>query len=110
MKYGDKVVDFGNELTPRMTEKIPEIRYKHEGGVLYTLVMTGKLKHVWRPEPIYSFPLQLATTFTVSMRINLFLSFTVSVSFWFFICRQLLLIGRRFHVDIGRSVVVAGKK
>ncbi|OAD51926.1 Phosphatidylethanolamine-binding protein like protein F40A3.3, partial [Eufriesea mexicana] len=40
VKYGDKVVDFGNELTPTMTQKIPEIRYKHEGGVLYTLVMT----------------------------------------------------------------------
>ncbi|XP_076631635.1 protein D2 [Colletes latitarsis] len=40
VKYGDKVVDFGNELTPSDTQQIPEIHYKHEGGVLYTLVMT----------------------------------------------------------------------
>lgn len=43
MKYGDKSVDLGNELTPTETRQIPEIHYKHEGGVLYTLVMTGKL-------------------------------------------------------------------
>lgn len=41
VKYGDKVVDFGTELTPTETHEIPEIHYKHEGGVLYTLVMTG---------------------------------------------------------------------
>ncbi|XP_033344378.1 protein D2-like [Bombus vosnesenskii] len=40
VKYGDKVIDFGNELTPTETQTIPEIHYKHEGGVLYTLVMT----------------------------------------------------------------------
>ncbi|CAL7938127.1 unnamed protein product [Xylocopa violacea] len=40
VKYGDKVVDFGNEFTPPETQQIPEIHYKHEGGVLYTLVMT----------------------------------------------------------------------
>lgn len=43
MKYGNKSVDLGNELTPTETRQIPEIHYKHEGGVLYTLVMTGKL-------------------------------------------------------------------
>lgn len=42
VKYGDKVVDLGNELTPTETQQVPEIHYKHEGGVLYTLVMTGK--------------------------------------------------------------------
>ncbi|GAB1860336.1 OV-16 antigen [Camponotus japonicus] len=40
VKYGDKVVDLGTELTPTETHEIPEIHYKHEGGVLYTLVMT----------------------------------------------------------------------
>ncbi|XP_076242150.1 protein D2 [Calliopsis andreniformis] len=40
VKYGDKALEFGNELTPTETHKIPEIHYKHEGGVLYTLVMT----------------------------------------------------------------------
>lgn len=40
VKYGDKVVDLGNELTPTGTQQIPEIHYKHEGGVLYTLVLT----------------------------------------------------------------------
>lgn len=44
VKYGSKAVEFGNELTPTETQKIPEIHYKHEGGVLYTLVMTGKPK------------------------------------------------------------------
>lgn len=43
MKYGNKTVDLGNELTPTETQQIPEIHYKHKGGVLYTLVMTGKL-------------------------------------------------------------------
>lgn len=42
VKYGDKVIDFGTELTPTEAHEIPEIHYKHEGGVLYTLVMTGK--------------------------------------------------------------------
>lgn len=42
VKYGDKIVDLGNELTPTETQQIPEIHYKYEGGVLYTLVMTGK--------------------------------------------------------------------
>lgn len=36
------MIDFGNELTATETQTIPEIHYKHEGGVLYTLVMTGK--------------------------------------------------------------------
>ncbi|XP_076651401.1 protein D2 [Halictus rubicundus] len=40
VSYGDKVVELGNELTPTDTQQIPEIHYKHEGGVLYTLVMT----------------------------------------------------------------------
>ncbi|CAK9824841.1 OV-16 antigen [Anthophora retusa] len=40
VKYGDKTVELGNELTPSVTHQIPEIRYKHEGGVLYTLVLT----------------------------------------------------------------------
>ncbi|XP_015432448.1 PREDICTED: protein D2-like [Dufourea novaeangliae] len=40
VKYGTKSIDFGNELTPTETQEIPEIHYKHEGGVLYTLVMT----------------------------------------------------------------------
>ncbi|KYN19652.1 Phosphatidylethanolamine-binding protein like protein F40A3.3 [Trachymyrmex cornetzi] len=40
VKYGKKVVDFGTELTPTEAHEIPEIHYKHEGGVLYTLVMT----------------------------------------------------------------------
>ncbi|XP_034179735.2 protein D1 [Osmia lignaria lignaria] len=40
VKYGEKSVEFGNEFTPTETQKIPEIHYKHEGGVLYTLVMT----------------------------------------------------------------------
>ncbi|KOC59142.1 Phosphatidylethanolamine-binding protein like protein F40A3.3 [Habropoda laboriosa] len=40
VKYGDKVVELGNELTPSETHQIPEIHYKHEGGVLYTLVLT----------------------------------------------------------------------
>ncbi|XP_066595666.1 protein D3-like [Prorops nasuta] len=40
VKYGDKEVEFGNELTPTETHQIPEIHYKHEGGVLYTLVLT----------------------------------------------------------------------
>ncbi|EFN79392.1 OV-16 antigen [Harpegnathos saltator] len=40
VKYGDKTVDLGTELTPTETHEIPEIHYKHEGGVLYTLVMT----------------------------------------------------------------------
>lgn len=40
VKYGDKVVDLGTELTPTETQQIPEIHYKHEGGVLYTLIMT----------------------------------------------------------------------
>lgn len=44
MKYGDKVVDLGTELTPTQTHEIPEIHYKHEGGVLYTLVMTGEFR------------------------------------------------------------------
>lgn len=41
IKYGDKVVDLGNELTPTEVKDIPEVHYKHEGGVLYTLAMTG---------------------------------------------------------------------
>ncbi|XP_076678292.1 protein D2 [Andrena cerasifolii] len=40
VKYGGKAVEFGNEFTPTETQKIPEIHYKHEGGVLYTIVMT----------------------------------------------------------------------
>ncbi|CAK9794598.1 OV-16 antigen [Anthophora plagiata] len=40
VKYGDKTVELGNELTPSETHQIPEIHYKHEGGVLYTLVLT----------------------------------------------------------------------
>ncbi|XP_076295060.1 protein D2 [Lasioglossum baleicum] len=40
VNYGDKVVELGNELTPTDTQQIPGIHYKHEGGVLYTLVMT----------------------------------------------------------------------
>lgn len=43
VKYGDKVVDLGTELTPTETHEKPEIHYKHEGGVLYTLVMTGAI-------------------------------------------------------------------
>lgn len=41
IKYGDKEVNLGNELTPTETKHIPEVHYKHEGGVLYTLVMSG---------------------------------------------------------------------
>ncbi|XP_044583154.1 protein D1-like [Cotesia glomerata] len=40
VKYGDKEVKFGNELKPTNTREIPEVHYKHEGGVLYTLVLT----------------------------------------------------------------------
>ncbi|XP_015514199.1 protein D2-like [Neodiprion virginianus] len=40
VKYGNNVVNLGNELTPTQVKQIPEIHYKHEGGVLYTLVMT----------------------------------------------------------------------
>ncbi|XP_031847462.1 protein D2 [Nomia melanderi] len=40
VSYGDKAVNFGNELTPSETQQIPQIHYKHEGGVLYTLVLT----------------------------------------------------------------------
>ncbi|OXU26686.1 hypothetical protein TSAR_012584 [Trichomalopsis sarcophagae] len=40
IKYGDKEVKLGNEFTPSETKEIPEVHYKHEGGVLYTLVMT----------------------------------------------------------------------
>ncbi|XP_011707281.1 PREDICTED: protein D2-like isoform X1 [Wasmannia auropunctata] len=40
VKYGEKVVDLGTELTPTQAHEIPEIHYKHEGGVLYTLVLT----------------------------------------------------------------------
>ncbi|XP_078039770.1 protein D2 [Augochlora pura] len=40
VSYGDKAVELGNELTPSDTQQIPQIHYKHEGGVLYTLVMT----------------------------------------------------------------------
>ncbi|XP_057341940.1 protein D2-like [Microplitis mediator] len=38
--YGSKKVNSGNELTPTDTRNIPEVHYKHEGGVLYTLVLT----------------------------------------------------------------------
>ncbi|XP_063987031.1 protein D3-like [Diachasmimorpha longicaudata] len=40
IKYGSKEVNFGNEFAPTETKNIPEIHYEHEGGVLYTLVMT----------------------------------------------------------------------
>ncbi|XP_014208287.1 protein D1-like [Copidosoma floridanum] len=40
IKYGNKEVKLGNEITPTEAKDIPEIHYKHEGGVLYTLVMT----------------------------------------------------------------------
>ncbi|XP_017889771.1 protein D2-like [Ceratina calcarata] len=40
VKYGSKEVDLGNDFTPMETQNIPEIHYKHEGGVLYTLIMT----------------------------------------------------------------------
>ncbi|KAI4492287.1 hypothetical protein M0802_009868 [Mischocyttarus mexicanus] len=40
VKYGKNVVDLGTELTPTQTQEIPEIHYKHDGGVLYTLIMT----------------------------------------------------------------------
>ncbi|XP_015610253.1 protein D3 [Cephus cinctus] len=40
VKFGDKEVNLGNELTPTEVKDIPEIHYKHEGGVLYTLVLT----------------------------------------------------------------------
>ncbi|XP_033321292.1 protein D2 [Megalopta genalis] len=40
VSYGDKAVELGNELTPTDTQQIPQIHYKHDGGVLYTLVMT----------------------------------------------------------------------
>ncbi|XP_003705914.1 protein D2 [Megachile rotundata] len=40
VKYGEKAIEFGTELTPMETQKAPEIHYKNEGGVLYTLIMT----------------------------------------------------------------------
>lgn len=40
VKYGDKSIELGTELTPAETQKAPEIHYKNEGGVLYTLIMT----------------------------------------------------------------------
>lgn len=50
------MVDLGTELTPTETHEIPEIHYKHEGGVLYTLVMTGmnfESVHVITSEKIF---------------------------------------------------------
>lgn len=41
IKYGDKEVSLGNEFTPTETKDIPEVHYEHDGGILYTLVMTG---------------------------------------------------------------------
>lgn len=40
VKYGDNIVNLGNELTPTKVKDIPEVHYDHEDGVLYTLVMT----------------------------------------------------------------------
>ncbi|KAG7200691.1 hypothetical protein KM043_001243 [Ampulex compressa] len=40
VKYGDKVVHLGTELTPTQAHQVPEIHYKHDGGVLYTLILT----------------------------------------------------------------------
>ncbi|XP_046750050.1 protein D3-like [Diprion similis] len=40
VKYGNNVVNLGNELTPTQVKDIPEVHFKHEGGVLYTLAMT----------------------------------------------------------------------
>ncbi|KAJ8680320.1 hypothetical protein QAD02_016107 [Eretmocerus hayati] len=40
VKYGDKEIKLGTEITPTEAKNIPEVHYKHEGGVLYTLVMT----------------------------------------------------------------------
>ncbi|XP_012266194.2 protein D2-like [Athalia rosae] len=40
VKYGGKSVSPGDELTPTEVKHVPEIHYEHEGGVLYTLVMT----------------------------------------------------------------------
>ncbi|XP_043267541.1 protein D2-like [Venturia canescens] len=40
VKYGDKAVELGNEFAPTITKDVPEVHYKHEGGVLYTLALT----------------------------------------------------------------------
>ncbi|XP_011494666.1 PREDICTED: protein D2-like [Ceratosolen solmsi marchali] len=40
IKYGKKEIKLGDEITPTESKDIPEVHYKHEGGVLYTLVMT----------------------------------------------------------------------
>ncbi|XP_034936951.1 protein D2-like [Chelonus insularis] len=40
VKYGEQKVNLGNEFKPTITKDIPEVHYEHEGGVLYTLVLT----------------------------------------------------------------------
>lgn len=41
IKYGNKEINLGTEITPSEAKLVPEVHYKHEGGILYTLVMTG---------------------------------------------------------------------
>lgn len=71
MKYGDKSVDLGNELTPTETRQIPEIHYKHEGGVLYTLVMTGKLDRLIQKIIFLNLVLLLFSEFKVYLKIKI---------------------------------------
>ncbi|XP_058803998.1 protein D2-like [Phymastichus coffea] len=40
IKYGKKEIQLGTEITPSEAKDIPEIHYKYQGGILYTLVMT----------------------------------------------------------------------
>ncbi|XP_014224826.1 protein D2-like [Trichogramma pretiosum] len=40
IKYGNKEIKLGTEITPTEAQNIPEVHYKHDGGILYTLFMT----------------------------------------------------------------------
>ncbi|XP_033211840.1 protein D2-like [Belonocnema kinseyi] len=39
VKYGEKKLKFGDELTPTQVKDMPDIDFKHEDSALYTLIM-----------------------------------------------------------------------
>ena len=44
VKYGNKNVKFGEELTPTQVKDMPDLDFKHEDGALYTIIMIGKYR------------------------------------------------------------------